>query len=234
MGQCSSENSCSEDLCRRSRRPPAPLAKHDDSALAGEESTPSPAAELPSELAGAVAKAVEASQAERSLATLSVPKCKSKGVQTEPVTPETEVLPETFFVPDGEPWELAPSTEGSEHISEIDFRADPALGLSGVDACHSRLWGGRYSGVQPEVGRTIDGPPGIQNIQTPPVGQVETIWETLKIALLNGTDQRVPRPRRIESALPIEKPSAPLPKVTDSLLPSGFHCLHHCGSQLSW
>lgn len=133
MGQCSSENSCSEDLCRRSR-PPAPLAKHDDSALAGEESTPSPAAELPSELAGAVAKAVEASQAERSLATLSVPKCKSKGVQTEPVTPETEVLPETFFVPDGEPWELAPSTEGSEHISEIDFRADPALGLSGVDA----------------------------------------------------------------------------------------------------
>ena len=90
---------------------------------------------------------------------------------------------------------------------------------------HSRLWGGRYSGVQPEVGRTIDGPPGIQNIQTPPVGQVETIWETLKIALLNGTDQRVPRPRRIESALPIEKPSAPLPKVTDSLLPSGFHCL---------
>lgn len=68
-------------------------------------------------------------------------------------------------------------------------------------------------------------PPGIQNVQTPPVGQVETIWETLKIALLNGTDQRVPRPRRIESALPIEKPSAPLPKLTDSLLPRGFHCL---------
>ena len=24
-----------------------------------------------------------------------------------------QVLPETFFVPDGEPWELAPSTEGA-------------------------------------------------------------------------------------------------------------------------
>lgn len=136
MGQCSSESSCSEDLCRRSHRRPeaAPSLAKNDEALAGEESSPSQA-ELPSELAGAVAKAVEASQeAQKSLATLSVPKCKSKGVQTEPVTPETEVLPETFFVPDGEPWELAPSTVGSERCSEIDFRADPALGLSGVDA----------------------------------------------------------------------------------------------------
>lgn len=136
MGQCSSETSCSEDLCRPSHRRPeaAPSLAKNDEALAGEESSPSQA-ELPSELAGAVAKAVEASQeAQKSLATLSVPKCKSKGVQTEPVTPETEVLPETFFVPDGEPWELAPSTVGSERCSEIDFRADPALGLSGVDA----------------------------------------------------------------------------------------------------
>lgn len=135
MGQCSSENSCSEDLCRRSqRRPPeaAPSLAKNDEVLAGEESAPAPA-ELPRELAGAVAKAVEASQeAQKSLATLSVPKCKSKGVQTEPVTPETEVLPETFFVPDGEPWELAPSTEGSDHISEIDFRTDPARGLPGL------------------------------------------------------------------------------------------------------
>lgn len=103
MGQCSSETSCSEDLCRPSHRRPeaAPSLAKNDEALAGEESSPSQA-ELPSELAGAVAKAVEASQeAQKSLATLSVPKCKSKGVQTEPVTPETEVLPETFFVPDG-------------------------------------------------------------------------------------------------------------------------------------
>ena len=92
------------------------------------------------------------------------------------------------------------------------------------DSCIRAVGVAVWCGVQPEVGRTIGGPPGIQNIQTPPMGQVETIWETLKIAILNGTDQRVLGPQRIESAHWKTERSA-LPKVTDSLLPSGFHCL---------
>ena len=144
MGQCSSENSCQADFCHRSCRSDcgrrkkvedAPAAGKDE-IRAGDEDAASPRlpAELPIELAGALAKAVEASAIASAKAVedkvaefegrwpsppaspksvnVSLPKCKHQGVQTEPLPPEIEVLPETFFIPEGEPWELATSTTG--------------------------------------------------------------------------------------------------------------------------
>ncbi|CAK8986188.1 unnamed protein product [Durusdinium trenchii] len=120
MGQCPS-NHCHRDLCRDlpegGSAPKAKSSEGQDSIrqrLHGDE--------LPEELAGALLRAVASIQATRPgnlNLTKSAPLL-SRGVQTEPLTPETEVLPELFFVPDGEPWELVQSDTGSEPASEAE------------------------------------------------------------------------------------------------------------------